>query len=178
VVRYLGVLNESNRNIVELQCYTTFDEVCSLAYKVELQKKAKFKREPPTPPQRTHTFNKGSLPSTPKPINPPTAPSFPKPNSSKPPVNPFEKRRYYKCQGFRHSASDCPNRKFLTLVEYQMLEEAELREVGSDKEIHLMEFEEECMEEVDEGESLVLRRALNGHKVSNREEQHENIFST
>ena len=41
-----------------------------------------------------------------------------------------------------------------------------------------MEMEEECIEEADEGELLVLRRALSGHKVPNREEQHENIFHT
>ena len=45
VVRYLGGLNESIKNVVELQHYTTLDEVCSLAHKVELQRKARFKRE-------------------------------------------------------------------------------------------------------------------------------------
>ena len=64
------------------------------------------------------------------------------------------------------------------MVEYQTLEQAELGEEGSDKEVHLMEMEEECVEEADEGELLVLRRALSGHKVPNREEQRENIFHT
>ena len=36
IVCYLGELNESLRNVVELQHYTTLDEVCSLAFKVEL----------------------------------------------------------------------------------------------------------------------------------------------
>jgi len=36
IVRYLGGLNESIRNVVELQHYTTLDEVCSLAHKVKL----------------------------------------------------------------------------------------------------------------------------------------------
>ena len=52
------------------------------------------------------------------------------------------------------------------LAEYQVLEEAELRKEGSDKDVHLMEDEEEHVEEVDEGELLVLRRALSGHKLS------------
>jgi len=34
-----------------------------------------------------------------------------------------------------------------------------------------MEMEEECIEEADEGELLVLRRALSGHKVPNWQEQ-------
>jgi len=41
-----------------------------------------------------------------------------------------------------------------------------------------MEMEQQCIEEADEGELLVLRRALSGHKVPNREEQRENIFHT
>ena len=64
------------------------------------------------------------------------------------------------------------------MVEYQALEQAELGEEGSDKEVHLMEMEEEYVKEADEGEFLVLRRALSGHKVQNHEEQRENIFHT
>ena len=178
IVRYLGGLNDPIRNVVELQHYTTLDEVCSLAHKVEQQRKAKLKKDLSKPPQRAYPFNKGSVPFTPKPTNTPTPSSLPKPNTFKPPLNPFEKRRCYKCQGFGHIASDCPNRKVITLVEYQTLEQAELGEEGSDKEVHLMEMEEECIEEADEGELLVLRRALSGHKVPNREEQRENIFHT
>jgi len=76
VVRYLGGLNVPIRNVVKLQHYTNLDQVCSLAHKVELQIKAKLKREPPKPPQRTYPFSKGSLPPTRKPTNPPAAPSF------------------------------------------------------------------------------------------------------
>jgi len=165
VVRYLGMLNESIRNIVELQHYTALDEVYSPTHKVELQKKAKFKKEAPKPRQRAYPFNKGSLATTPKSINPPTIPSITKPNTTKSPVNLFGKRRCYKCQAFGHIALHCPNRKVITLLEYQALEETELREERSDKEVHLTEFEEECVEETDEGKLLVLRRALNGHKV-------------
>ena len=49
IVHYLGGWNESLWNVVELQHYTTLDEVCSLAHKVELQRKTKLKREPPKP---------------------------------------------------------------------------------------------------------------------------------
>jgi len=55
------------------------------------------------------------------------------------------------------------------LFEYQALEGAELEEEGGDKEVHLMEMEEECVEEADEGDLLVLKRALSGHKVPNQE---------
>jgi len=45
-------------------------------------------------------------------------------------------------------------------------------------EIHLLEFEDKCLEKVDKGELFVLKRALDGLKISNREEQSENIFHT
>jgi len=43
------------------------------------------------------------------------------------------------------------------LVESRVLKEAKLVEEGSYKEVHLIEFEEECVEEADEAELLVLR---------------------
>ena len=46
------------------------------------------------------------------------------------------------------------------------------------KEFYLMEVKEECIEEADEGELLVLRRELSGLKAPNHEEQRENIFHT
>lgn len=178
MVRYLGGLNESIRNVVELQHCTTLDEMCSLAHKVELQKKAKFKKEPLKTPQSSYPFDNGSFTPTPKPLNTPTAPPISKPNTTKPPLNPYEKRRCFKCQGFGHIASDCPNRKVITLVECQELEETEFKEEVGDKEVHLMEIEEECVVEADEGELLVLRRALNGNKSSHHEEQGKDIFHT
>jgi len=66
--------------------YTTFDELCSLAYKVELQKKAKLKREPPKPLTRGYPFDKGSYVPPPKSQNPPLGPSHHKPNDPKPPL--------------------------------------------------------------------------------------------
>ena len=55
--------------------------------------------------------------------------------------------------------------------EIQELEEAELEEKEeSEKEVHLMECEEECVEEADEGELLVLRRTLSGLKGPNSDE--------
>jgi len=39
IVRYLGGLEPKYSNVIELQQYTTFDEVCVLAHKVEQQRK-------------------------------------------------------------------------------------------------------------------------------------------
>jgi len=61
------------------------------------------------------------------------------------------------------------------LVEYETTEEEEGREEEVEKE---MEGMEEYVEEADEGELLVLRRTLSGHKDANHAKQMENIFHT
>jgi len=49
-IRYLGGLDPRYANIIKLQQYTMFGEVCILAHKVEEQKKAKpYKRDFPRP---------------------------------------------------------------------------------------------------------------------------------
>jgi len=45
IVRYLGGLDPKYAHVVELQPYTTFDEVCVLAHKVETQTKSRPIRE-------------------------------------------------------------------------------------------------------------------------------------
>lgn len=47
IVRYLGGLDDKYSNVVELQQYSTFEEVCVLAHRVKLQLKAKQKSEIP-----------------------------------------------------------------------------------------------------------------------------------
>ena len=46
------------------------------------------------------------------------------------------------------------------MAEYQSLKQAKWEEDMDDKEVHLMEVEEECVEEGDEGKLLVLGKDL------------------
>lgn len=174
IVRYLGGLDPKYAHVVELQQYSSFDEVCVLAHKVELQKKTKpLKKDFPKPIPRSFPFNKGSSYPPPKtPIPTPNPPQKNLPPQNKPPTAFQGNRRCYKCQGLGHIASDCPNRRVITLAEYQAnFDEVEEHE----REVLLMEDQDEVVEEADEGELLVLRRTLSGIKGT-QEEQRENIF--
>jgi len=83
-------------------------------------------------------------------------------------------KRCFKCQSLGHIASKCPNRRIISLTEWQTCKEDEQEE---EKEVYLMEEQEEVVEEADEGELLVLRRALSSQK-GELGEQRDNIFHT
>ena len=135
-MRYLGGLDPKYAHVVELQSYTTFDEVCVLAYKVETQMKSRiFKRDFTKPLNKGQPFNKGSPSFPPKPII--TPPSFPQknqaPQKTQTPLNrpnrsPMAPRRCFKCQGLGHIASECPNRRIIFLAEWEDNKEEEEEE--------------------------------------------------
>jgi len=54
-------------------------------------------------------------------------------------------RRCFKCQGLGHIAFDCPNRKVITLPEWETMKEEEKKDVEED---NMEEEEEEPGEEV------------------------------
>jgi len=90
IVRYLGGLDPKHAHVVELQSYTTFDEVCVLAHKVETQMKSRlYKRDFAKPLPKGQPFNKGSPSFPSKPVTP--FPSFPQknqaPQKTQPPQN-------------------------------------------------------------------------------------------
>ena len=74
-------------------------------------------------------------------------------------------RRCFKCQGLGHIASECANRKVITLAEWRAVDEQEKEgEIEGETEEEHEESQEEVEEEADEGEMLVLRRVLHGQK--------------
>lgn len=119
IARFLGQLRPEISDIVQLQPYWTFNDVCSLALKVEKQVKAKTKSVQYKPPNinRTDTYrsptnfspNSGSKPS---PIK--AEVSRGSNNSS---TAPIKLTRCFKCQGIGHFARDCPNQQLVTLTE-------------------------------------------------------------
>ena len=63
IIRYLGGLDPRYANVVDLQAFTTFDEVCMLAHKVKQQKKLRqplnLKTQSPLP--GTNPLTRGVL---------------------------------------------------------------------------------------------------------------------
>ncbi|VFQ67304.1 unnamed protein product [Cuscuta campestris] len=122
-VRYLFGLNTQIANTVELQSYTTFEELTKLALKVEAQmkkSKAILSRNPPPYSRPTYTSSKVTPTAhgqTPK----PQTPSKPNPTPPPPKTAPTTNKRApvcYRCQGTGHYANECPNKKIMALVEW------------------------------------------------------------
>ncbi|GJX52865.1 reverse transcriptase domain-containing protein [Tanacetum coccineum] len=106
VAWFLGVLKPEIADIVSLQPYWTYTDVCRLALKVEKHIKAKSKGSTSrfTPPTRT------APPTAPKATTPTTSAA----GNTRERVN--NAPRCYKCSGLGHYARDCPNLKTLAFV--------------------------------------------------------------
>ena len=181
LIRYLSGLNEEIAHVVELHPYTSLDELSCLAHKVELQKRVKGKSMVPRPSPRPFPPQKPSYyPPKPSP-SPNTRPPLPPPpqTPSKQPPKPHDKKRCFRCQGLGHFASECPNKRIVTLAEYQAIcEEQDEENEGEGKDLLMTDVLEEVEEGPDEGEMLVIRRALSGLASQQDMEQRENIFHT
>ena len=70
-----------------------------------------------------------------------------------------------KCKGFGHTPSDCPNKEFIILAEWEAVMEEENEEKNEDERDHeLEETQEEVVEEAGEEELLVLTRVPSQQK--------------
>ncbi|GJW47496.1 reverse transcriptase domain-containing protein [Tanacetum coccineum] len=135
VVRFLGVLKPKIADIVSLQPYWTYTDVCRLALKVEKQIKAKSKGSTSrftsrfTPPTRT------APPTAPKTTPKATTPTTSAVGNTRERVD--NAPHCYKCGGLRHYTRDCPNLKTLAFVPddagpvYDTNSEPELDELDS-----------------------------------------------
>ena len=67
---------------------------------------------------------------------------------NRPSLAPMRNKRCCKCQGFGHTSSDCPDKEFITLPEWEAATEEENAEENEDKSDHeLEETQEEVIEE-------------------------------
>ncbi|XP_056177355.1 uncharacterized protein LOC130140847 [Syzygium oleosum] len=169
VACYLGGLRSEIGNVVQLQPYWTYNDVCQLALMVERQlKKA---RGCGSRYRDKEGYSKsGSIPTKNKTAASKSTPKNEGASSSKHPNS----IRCFNCQGFGHIASDCPNRKIVFLVEEEH-EEDNFEDFPSSN-----EGLEEGNKVIygDQGESLILRRVLNAIPSEDGMWLRNNIFHT
>ncbi|EOX92171.1 Gag-pol polyprotein-like protein [Theobroma cacao] len=149
VARYLGGLNVEIADIVQLQPYWNLNDVIRLALKSSVT-------IPPPKVNSSKTASSNDKKTT-----------FTRASN----VN----KKCFKCQGFGHIASDCSNRRIISLVEEEDYANWEKLKPVYD------EYDDEEIEEVsaDHGEALIVRRNLNTAMMTKDESWfRHNIFYT
>ncbi|XP_027362462.1 uncharacterized protein LOC113870064 [Abrus precatorius] len=174
IARFLGGLNPEISQLVQLQRYWTLDDVVKLAIRVEKQlpKRSIFQ---PSSSQSSFTPRKAQ-PSQPAALNKtlsnPVKDTSPKqPTQSKP-------SKCFKCQGYGHIASDCPNRRVVTIIEGEAYEASKEESEFYQNDFNSPPVFDEELTPADHREALVVRRSL--HTAAVREEpwMRHNIFHT
>ncbi|PKU66848.1 putative mitochondrial protein [Dendrobium catenatum] len=171
MARFVSGLHPSIANVVQLQSYWTFQDLTSLALKVERQQ-SKYRKFNQKNPSLENVGEKESR--TLKPIvgtgkqqeeHLARTSSRWTPSQSNPPI-----RKCFKCQGFGHIASNCPNRRVVTLLEEPEQEDSLHNQINDPSEL------EPVYLQGDNGTLLVLQQSLNIHKEESW--LRHNIFRT
>ncbi|XP_056698272.1 uncharacterized protein [Spinacia oleracea] len=188
MARFLRGLNFNIASIVELYPYSDFDGLCGLCLKLENQGKSKYGAgssteskarswtKPETPfktpvPNNNHTLTPGSSNS------PATKPSSTTKETS------LSKVRCFKCQGFGHYQSSCPNKRVVTLREAvafrdELTEEEERLSGVFNFDGAEEEEEEEEGYEAPNFDTLLVLRSLRDQAESINPDQREQLFHT
>ncbi|TXG53757.1 hypothetical protein EZV62_019013 [Acer yangbiense] len=175
IARYLGGLNYEISNVVQLQPYWSLNDMCKLALKVEKQQNEMRSRGSKYGSRKGFTKKGGTSSSKPTAatktntkVSTSKGEDVVSKQQQQPSSSNTNSRRCFKCQGFGHIASKCPNRKIVSSVEEDSDED---------------EYEnEEVAEDVtygDKGASLVIQRSLSVVREEEEEDWvRKNVFHT
>ncbi|XP_021776091.1 uncharacterized protein LOC110739920 [Chenopodium quinoa] len=173
--RYLSPMFQ-DRNLgkkVDVHAHGSFDQVVEKALKFEKYEKVSSASGYTKPTFKSYFAPKGE---TSKPIAKDDKSKAPMYSSSKDNHNQMSNRETcYKCRGYGHFANECPNSRAMMIREMDDDDyEDEKRDFGDP----IYDEEDEILVEADEGQILVVRRALHSISTPLAEEQRENIFQT
>ncbi|KAK9733218.1 hypothetical protein RND81_04G051900 [Saponaria officinalis] len=177
--RFIRGLNPNLAQRVEIQSYSNFDDACRLALKFEKQDKSK------------RTYNRDYARSSSTSSKPVATTSSSKKTRKEDPkdkgrntvveVKGTRLRRCFKCQGYGHIASECPQKRALTIQELINLVPNFVAPEPESEPINVEnESDEEEVHEVEpysdeEKEALVLR-TLHTEAAPDETEQRERLF--
>ncbi|XP_071708618.1 uncharacterized protein [Rutidosis leptorrhynchoides] len=171
IARFLGVLKPEIADVVNLQPYWSFNDVCRLALKVEKQQNRNKTKVPFTRTFSNANSKSGNIvvPNQNKP-DPRAFSSGQGPNNRSP--------KCFKCQGLGHYSRDCPNQRTVTVWE-DVKEPVYDTDGEYDEATKAAEHTDEIVYP-DQEEALVIQRALNAHpeQTSDNLWLRNNIFRT
>ncbi|XP_061364670.1 uncharacterized protein LOC133308096 [Gastrolobium bilobum] len=177
IARYLGGLRDEISDVVYLQQYWSYEDVCKLSLKVEGQCKRKGDRSKFQSRFPRKEFGAKSVSSSA--TSPAGRSSMPQkniPNKEGSIKGGSTGKRCFKCQGIGHFAADCPNKQIVTFAEAPIFDEEPIYDNVDEQEE--AESEEVGIVYADTGESLVVRRVLNVDMVNDETWLRHNIFHT
>ena len=169
-VIFHGGLDTKIANVIDLHPFSTLEELIILAHKVEKQQKARGKMEASRPFTKTTPYQKPNtiLPKPTQPYTPKT------PTTTLNPIPNHAPRRCFRCLGLGYIASEYPNKKVVSLMEFKALDEDDEEE----NEAYEEEDHEEEIVGPYEAECLGVRRTLSGVIDHEETQQREAIFHT
>ncbi|KAJ9548662.1 hypothetical protein OSB04_021205 [Centaurea solstitialis] len=161
IARFLGSLRQEIADVVCLQQFWSFQDVCKLALRVEKQVGSRTK-----PAFRSTSFTRNPTSTT---TSRPIQKSEPGPSTPTPAGSSQNALRCFKCQGIGHLKRDCPNKQVLAFVDEP--DPVYDTEEGDDSEVIYP----------DKGDLLVTRRLLNTTLADSEDDTtwlRTNIFRT